>query len=407
MFGIFKNKPSSVGNEVNTGGGTEAVEKLAKLQSGIDACAMPIAVFDEENYLIIWNKNYQSLYADVWHKLDAPISYEQMCRLQLEHNGYDGDFEAEVQRRLEKQNMRVSVADREYSDGTVLRVTKTRSREKISVGIGVDVSDIANREKAVDEWLASFQSEMEAKINISCETMHDISDNLSRTSEELLGSATNTSVKTATIRESAHDMSNALMTANQQAKKTTDAAERATDAVISTESQFSDLNQAMERIGDFATTIQAIADQTNLLALNATIEAARAGEAGRGFAVVAAEVKTLSDQTSKATEEINSQISNVLAVMKQSQTAFGGISLTTKDIFELSSSTSKSVEDQSGSVNEIVEHIASLNQTAGSASESAESVAGLASQVRDQTTVLQSNFADALKTGLAKLTAQR
>ena len=65
---------------------------------------------------------------------------------------------------------------------------------------------------------------------------------------------------------------------------------------------------AMEQVRRSAMDIEDIAETTNILALNATIEAMRAGDAGRTFAVVASEVKSLANDTRKATEEIASTI---------------------------------------------------------------------------------------------------
>jgi methyl-accepting chemotaxis protein len=75
-------------------------------------------------------------------------------------------------------------------------------------------------------------------------------------------------------------------------------------AVARVEERLGSFNAVLDEITSVSSAIEVIAKQTNLLALNATIEAARAGEAGRGFAVVAGEVKSLAEETRKATSRI-------------------------------------------------------------------------------------------------------
>ncbi|MCI4661893.1 MAG: methyl-accepting chemotaxis protein [Neomegalonema sp.] len=83
------------------------------------------------------------------------------------------------------------------------------------------------------------------------------------------------------------------------------------------------LQTATHHIDQIVETIANVAQQTSMLAVNASIEAARAGAAGRGFSIVAQEVKSLSEQTAKATDMARQRMS---ALREEVSSIAGGLS---------------------------------------------------------------------------------
>jgi methyl-accepting chemotaxis protein len=126
------------------------------------------------------------------------------------------------------------------------------------------------------------------------------------------------------------------------------------------------LAERAQAIGEITAAVSDIAEQTNILALNAAIEAARAGDQGRGFAVVAGEVRSLAEQSKKATVQIRQ-------ILEEIQRATNAAVLTTEQGMKAATSTTKLVARAD-------EAIATLAGTVADAATAAAQIAASASQ---------------------------
>ncbi|MEK9754596.1 MAG: methyl-accepting chemotaxis protein, partial [Rhodospirillaceae bacterium] len=156
-------------------------------------------------------------------------------------------------------------------------------------------------------------------------------------------------------------------------------ASQAVEGAQQSSTRIQSLAQAADTIGKVVDLINDIASQINLLALNATIEAARAGEAGKGFAVVASEVKSLANQTSKATQEISGQIATREAV-----TSITDISKVINEMSEIAMTISSAVEEQGAATQEVTTNITGVTSAAGETSQSAGQVLDAAGELSRQ-----------------------
>ncbi|MBK1663090.1 chemotaxis protein [Rhodospirillum rubrum] len=148
-------------------------------------------------------------------------------------------------------------------------------------------------------------------------------DEAGRGVADLIAAAAQTLAEVVT---SAHELVRSAGLARDHLAQSQSAITGALAETTEAESRVAALSAAAERIGQVVDLITSVAAQTNLLALNATIEAARAGAAGKGFAVVAGEVKTLAQQTNRATEEIAGHVEDIRQAIAGTVEGIGHIS---------------------------------------------------------------------------------
>jgi len=187
------------------------------------------------------------------------------------------------------------------------------------------------------------------------------------TVEEVKQTSLVSSQKARHVSESAHKSVQISQAGKKAVGETTEMMNRIRQQTESIAETIVRLSEQSQAIGEISATVNDLAEQSNLLAVNAAIEAAKAGEQGRGFAVVAQEIKSLAEQSKRATAQVR-------AILTDIQRATGAAVMATEQ-------GSKAVE---AGVKQSAEGAESIRSLADSIAEAAQAATQIAASAQQQ-----------------------
>ena len=290
---------------------------------------------------------------------------------QIPRGGNDEIAEMASALAIFRDNGRASIVTAEEAAKERQRMDERRRSDLLTLADGLESSV-----KGVAESVSGAADAMRGTAG----DMVGIANEASRQARAVSEASAAASSNVQTVASAAEELTT---TTAQIAKQVAESAEVARHAVAEsgrTTATVQSLAGAAQRIGDVVQLINDIAAQTNLLALNATIEAARAGEAGKGFAVVASEVKSLANQTAKATEEIGNQIRAIQDATRGAVGAIDDITAVITRINEIAAGVAAAVEQQDATTREIARNV---QQAAGGTASVSQNITGVTQAADD------------------------
>ncbi|KAF5411609.1 MAG: Sensory rhodopsin II transducer [Candidatus Methanogasteraceae archaeon] len=282
-------------------------------------------------------------------------------------------------------------------------IVTTRATGRKVLGTAQGLASAAEEMNAGMEQLASASQQ----VAEGSQKLAELAQSASRNVADVASQIGQTSTNATNSAERAQDAVHKTHEVQEAAKQTLEGLTHIQEGVGRTSDTVSEMNTAIERVGEMGSVIADVADQTNMLGLNAAIEAARAGEAGKGFAVVADAVKNLAEKVKDAAGESGVAIGQIQESGENAISATGaavdesarggellhialdGVDDIVRSIDEVSSMVQE-IDSGARNISEVVETVvANIDEVATVSEESASASEESSSAVEQQTSAIQ------------------
>ena len=369
---------------------THQLEQLVRLSP------FNIALYSKDDVLLICSERYEKTYASFWADLPKPVRYQDLLRATAISNGLKHDSESYVQDRLKQQHDGDNrMRDRQYPDGSWIRVGKIKLADGSVAGFGADITELRHSEVRLEETNRQLQAFITEQLPTAITDLGKVSHRLQRASTDVTSLSGDSHSRIDSLASTAEEMSASIHEISRSSADASFETTKVSSAAKTIEVEIARLEATLDQIGDFAKTISSIAGQTNLLALNATIEAARAGEAGRGFSVVASEVKQLAEQSGRASQEIGAQLQVIQSATKG---VVGGIAGMVSDVQSIAariSTIASASSQQAAASHQVNLDLSALVKVAIQTGDAAKTVIAVASDAEQVSRQLRQSVQDA------------
>jgi methyl-accepting chemotaxis protein len=318
--------------------------------------------------------------------------------VELSETAAEGDFTQSVEHPTRDELSQMGSALNDLSVSLSAMISRVKD-------IGRQVSEGASEVASNSEESASAANQISANAeSIRQQTEHQstsverVSSAIDTISEQVDGLSDQIEQQAASVNESSASIEEMVANIQSVTKNVEHSKELLADLVESATQGQQVLDAANAKVQEIAKqsdtmlnanqVIATIAGKTNLLAMNAAIEAAHAGSYGQGFAVVADEIRSLAEDASKQSKQVDQQlkgikesIDDVAESSQKSLTAFNDVRAKIAQVDELEAENESSMQEQSSGSSQVLEALNQINSIteevrsgAGRMKESNESV---------------------------------